>query len=45
MPIQSFKDKDAEALHATGKSSLYGNTAEVALRKLDMLGAANLTVS
>jgi proteic killer suppression protein len=40
MTIQSFKDKDTETLHATGKSRVYRNIAKVALRKLDMLGAA-----
>ena len=40
MAIQSFRDDDAEALYRTGKSRVFGNITKVALRKLDMLGAA-----
>jgi proteic killer suppression protein len=40
MPIQSFKDHEAESLHKTGKSRRYGNIAQTAYRKLDMLDAA-----
>ncbi len=40
MPIQSFKNKDTQTLHQTGKSRVFGNIASVALRKLDMLDAA-----
>ena len=40
MSIQSFKSKDTEALYQSGKSRLYGTAANVAIRKLDMLNAA-----
>ena len=40
MPIQSFKDRDAEALLRTGKNRRWSGIAKVLLRKLDMLGAA-----
>jgi proteic killer suppression protein len=40
MPIQSYKDKDTETLHQTGKNRVFGNIANVAIRKLDMLDAA-----
>jgi proteic killer suppression protein len=40
MPIQSFKDEDTETVYLTGKSRVFGNIANVATRKLDMLDAA-----
>lgn len=40
MSIQGFKDKETETLFQTGKSSVFGNIATVATRKLDMLNAA-----
>lgn len=38
--IRSYADKETRKLHATGKSRPFGNIRNVALRKLDMPGAA-----
>lgn len=40
MAIQSFADRDTEALFRTGRQPRYGAMARVALRKLDYLSAA-----
>ncbi len=40
MPIQSFRNKDTALLQQTGKSRVFGNIANVAIRKLDMLDSA-----
>lgn len=40
MAIRSFRCADTEALFATGKSRRFGNIARIAVRKLDMLEAA-----
>jgi proteic killer suppression protein len=40
MAIQSFADRETEALFRTGRQPRYGSMVRVALRKLDYLNAA-----
>lgn len=40
MPIRSFRDADTSELHTTGRNKRWAAIARVAVRKLDMLDAA-----
>jgi proteic killer suppression protein len=42
MPIRSFRDADTQHLHLTGRNKRWAAIAKVAVRKLDMLDAAQV---